>query len=89
MIIFYSKTCEGCSGNQALSKMQGECKSRGVDFQERRTILWKVFEEEADKISETLGVKLPFFYNTETEKAMEGNSFTPLEEIIKFIKGNN
>lgn len=89
MIIFYSKTCEGCTGNQALRRMEGECKSRGIDFMERRTILWKVFEKEAEDISNELGVKLPFFYNTETEEALEGNSFTPLETIINFIKGKD
>ena len=87
MIVLYSVSCEGCSGNQALRKIKGECSSHGVEFQERRTILWKVYEKEAKAISEALGVKMPFFYNTETEKALEGNSFTPLEDIRKFIEG--
>ena len=86
MIVFYSKTCESCTGNRALMKMKGECNSLGVEFQERRTILWQVYEKEAEKISKALNVKLPFFYNTETEEALEGNSLTPLEDIKNFIK---
>lgn len=85
-IIFYSKTCEGCAGNHALTNMQARCKSKGVDFEERRTILWKVYKEEADSIMEITGISLPFFYGTESQKVLSGNSFTPLDEIDKLIK---
>lgn len=87
MIIFYSKSCEGCVGNHALDKMKQVCKKHGIDFQEHRTILWERYEEEADKIMElNPGLKLPFFWNEATQEAMEGNSLTPLEQIEKFIK---
>lgn len=89
MIVFYSKTCESCRGNHALMKMKGLCSSEGIEFQERRTILWKVYAKEANEISEALGVKMPFFYNTKTEQALEGNSFTPLEDIKKLIGGED
>lgn len=86
MIIFYSKSCEGCSGNRALANMQARCKKAGVDFAERRTIFFYVFENEANEIMEKSGVKLPFFYGTKSGKVLEGNSFTPLEEIDLLIK---
>ena len=89
MIIFYAKSCESCSGNRALEKMKSYCKERGVDFQEHRTILWERYEQEANEIMKlNPGLKLPFFYNSETGKTLEGNSFTPLEEIQKLVKTN-
>lgn len=88
MVIFYSKTCEGCSGNQALVRMKEHCKKQGVDFQEHRTILWERYEQEANEIMEqNEGLKLPFFYNTETGEVLEGNTFTPTEELRKLIQG--
>lgn len=86
MIVFYSKSCEGCTGNQALGKMRSRCEAKDVDFQVRRTIMWVRFEEEANEIMEATGVELPFFYSTEAETAMEGNTFTTLDEIDKLIK---
>lgn len=86
MIVFYSKSCEGCSGNKSLAKMKSRCKLKDVEFETRRTILWKRYEEEADRIMEVMGVELPFFYSTEAEVAMEGDSFTTLDDIDKLIK---
>ena len=87
MIVFYSKGCEGCKGNQAIEKIKQFCKKYDVEFEERRTILWKVYEEEADSIIELNdGVKLPFFYNDETGEVLEGNTFTPTEELKKIVK---
>ena len=86
MIVFYAKHCEGCKGNNALMKMQAECERLGVDFSERRTILWQVYEQEANAIMEiNEGLDLPFFYNTETGAVLKGDSFTPLEEIRELI----
>ena len=87
MIVFYSKSCEGCTGNHALDKMAQVCKNQGIDFQERRTILWERYEEEANKIMElNPGLELPFFYNTENGNTLMGNSLTPLEEVQRFTK---
>ncbi len=86
MIIFYTRGCEGCSGNQALSKMRVHCKNAGVNFVERRTIFFYVFENEANEIMKKTGVKLPFFYGTESGKVLEGNTFTPIEQIDKLIE---
>lgn len=86
MIIWYSRECSSCSGNRAIAKMKARCKYKGVDFEVRRTILWKKYEEEADSIMEITGVKLPFFYSTKSETVMEGNSFTTLDEIDKLIE---
>lgn len=86
-VIFYSKSCEGCSGNHALDKMKQVCKKQGIDFQEHRTILWERYEEEANKIMKlNPGLELPFFFNEATQKVLHGNSFTPLEQIEKFAK---
>ena len=86
-VYFYSKSCEGCSGNRALAKMKQVCEEGGVKFQERRTILWDRFEQEADEIMElNPGLQLPFFYNSETGQVLHGNSFTPLEEIERLIE---
>lgn len=86
-IYFYSKSCEGCAGNHALDKMAQVCKNQGIDFQERRTILWERYEEEANKIMElNPGLELPFFYNTENGNTLMGNSLTPLEEVQRFTK---
>lgn len=86
MIVFYSKSCEGCRGNQALAKMKSYCKKQGVDFQERRTVLWEMYEKEANEIMElNPGLKLPFFYDTETERTLEGDSFTPLETLQELV----
>lgn len=87
--IFFSKSCEGCSGNHALDKMKQVCKKHGVDFQEHRTILWERYEEEANKIMElNPGLELPFFYRDDTGDVLRGNSLTPLEQIEQFIKNN-
>ena len=87
MIILYSKDCEGCSGNHALAKVKQVCSQQGIEFQERRTIFWKVWEEEAESIIKlNEGLKLPFFYNSDIGDVLVGNSLTPLDTIEKWIK---
>lgn len=87
MVIWYSRECSSCTGNHALDKMKQVCKKQGIVFQERRTILWERYEEEANKIMElNPGLELPFFWNEATQTAMEGNSLTPLDTIEAFIK---
>ena len=86
-IIFYSKSCEGCVGNQALSKMKAYCEKQGMEFQEHRTVLWERYEQEANKIMElNQGLKLPFFYNSNTGEVLEGNSLTPLDVLKRLVK---
>ena len=86
MIIFYSKSCEGCTGNQALQKMQSFCKDQGVEFQEHRTVLWERYEQEADKIMElNPGLELPFFYGSTSGETLAGFSLTPLDTLQKLI----
>lgn len=96
MIIFYTKTCDGCSGNHALMNMKSYCKKKNVEFEERRTILWHIYEEEADKImslhpktEEDVGLQLPFFYGTESGEVLSGNSFTPTDQILNLIKAES
>lgn len=85
-IYFYSRECNSCSGNHALDKMKQVCKKQGVDFQERRTILWERFEQEADEIMElNEGLKLPFFYFEGTGAVLKGDSLTPLDTIEKWL----
>lgn len=93
MIVFYTKTCDGCSGNHALVNMKSYCKQKGVNFEERRTILWHVYEEEANAIMDSnldgdgnRKVNLPFFYGTNSGQILSGNSFTPTDSIIDLIK---
>lgn len=86
MIVFYSKSCEGCAGNQALSKMKAYCEKRGVEFQERRTVLWELYEKEANELMETYNIKMPFFYSTNSGEVLVGNTLTPLEEIQELVK---
>lgn len=87
MIVFYSNSCESCSGNMALVKMKAHCEQQGVEFQERRTILWERYEEEANGIIElNEGLKLPFFYSTKTGETLSGLSTTPLDTIDKLIE---
>lgn len=90
MIVFYSASCEGCAGNHALTRMKTLCNKYGVDFQERRTILWKVYAQEANEIMElNPGLKKPFFYSTNTGEVLVGNSFTPEGQIKKLIDLDN
>lgn len=87
MIIFYSKSCESCTGNHALAKMKEHCKKEGVDFREQRTILWERYEQEANEIMElNEGLELPFFYSTNSGEVLKGYSQTPLETLEKLIK---
>ena len=89
MIVFYSKSCESCAGNHTLAKMKNHCKRQGVEFQERRTVLWERYEEEARKIMElNEGLKLPFFYSTNTGEVLRGFSLTPLETLQKLINAD-
>lgn len=87
MIVFYSVSCEGCAGNNALSKMKEHCEKQGVHFETRRTILWDRFEKEANKIMElNKGLKLPFFYSTNTGETLAGFSMTPLDTLQTLIE---
>lgn len=89
MIVFYSKSCEGCAGNHALAKMKEHCKKQDVVFQERRTVLWERYEEEANKIMElNEGLELPFFYSTNTGEILSGYSLTPLDTLQKLINAD-
>lgn len=86
MIIFYSVSCEGCSGNHALAKIKQLCKKNDLDFGERRTIYWDRWEKEAEAIMKNNeGLKLPFFYHEESGLTLEANSLTPLDAIEKWI----
>ena len=86
-IYFYSKSCEGCAGNHALDKMAQVCKNQGIDFQERRTILWERYEQEANEIMKlNPGLKLPFFYSTNSGHTLEGFSLTPLDTLQGLIE---
>ena len=90
MIILYEQNCTGCSGNHALAKVKQVCKQKNIEFQERRTIFWKVWGNEAKEIIKlNEGLKLPFFYNSETGDVLEGNSLTPLGTIEKWIENNS
>lgn len=87
MIVFFSKSCESCAGNQALQKMKSYCKKQGVEFQEHRTILWERYEQEANEIMKlNPGLKLPFFYSTNSGEVLEGYSLTPLTTLETLIK---
>lgn len=71
--------------------MKSYCRKHKVDFEERRTVLWHVYEEEADKIiklnsSEKDKLELPFYYGTTSGEVLSGNSFTSTDEILKLIK---
>lgn len=71
--------------------MKSYCTKHKVDFEERRTILWHVYEEEANEIieansSEGHKLELPFFYGTTSGEVISGNSFTSTDEIINLIK---
>lgn len=86
-VYLYSKSCPSCGENHALEKVKQVCKQQNVDFQERRTILWERYEEEANKIMGlNPGLKLPFFYNETNGKTLHGDNFTSIEEIKKLIK---
>lgn len=93
MIVFYTKTCDGCYGNHALRNMKSYCAQKGVDFEERRTVLWHVYEEEANSIMDTnldenkkRKIELPFFYGTISGEMLSGDSFTPTDSILELIK---
>lgn len=87
MVILYSKSCEGCSGNHALTKVKQVCAKKGIEFQERRVIFWDRWEKEANEIIElNEGLKLPFFYNIDTGSVLVGNSLTPLDTIENWLK---
>ena len=87
MIVFYSESCEDCQGNHALTKMKTYCKRQGVDFEERRTILWIRYEEEAKEIMKLNdGLKLPFFYSTNSGQVLSGFSMTPLDTLQKLVE---
>lgn len=86
MIVFYSKSCEGCSGNHALENIKSLCKRQDVKFQERRTILWEMYEKEANQIMDINdGLKLPFFYSTNSGEVLRGYSLTPLDTLQQLI----
>lgn len=86
MIVFYSQSCESCAGNHALNKIKTYCEKQGVEFQERRTILWERYEQEANDIMKlNQGLKLPFFYSTNTGETLEGFSLTPLDTLQSLV----
>lgn len=86
-IIYYTRECDSCAGNHSLNKIKQVCKKEGIEFQERRTIFWDRWAEEADSIIKVNeGLKLPFYYETETGSTFKGNSLTPLEMIENWIK---
>jgi len=88
-IYLYSISCEGCSGNHALSKIQQACKQQDVDFQERRTIFWDRWEKEADEIMKlNPGLELPFYYFEETGDTLPGSSLLLLDTIERWVKKN-
>lgn len=89
MIVFYSESCEDCQGNHALANMKSYCKKQGVDFEERRTILWIRYEEEAKGIMKLNdGLNLPFFYSTNSGQVLSGFSMTPLDTLQKLVNAD-
>jgi len=70
-----------------LAKMKNHCKRQGVKFEEHRTVLWVRYEDEAKQIMElNEGLKLPFFYSTNSGEVLSGYSLTPLETLQKLIE---
>lgn len=85
MIILFQRSCEGCTGNAATAKMKQACLTYRQEFDVRTTLLWEGWAKDAEKLEERFGIKQPFFYNTETGKALEANTFTLLEQMERFV----
>lgn len=88
MIILYQKTCEGCSGNLSVMTIKAYCKNEGVEFEERLTPLWTGWKEEAKTIEDTLGIKQPFFYSTNSRTAVTATSFTDSDSLKSIVKAD-
>ena len=86
-IIYYDRGCGSCAGNQSIQKIKKFCEKEGVEFQEHRTILWKVYENEANEIIElNEGLELPFFYGESTGLVLESSTFSLTDDLKKLVK---
>ena len=71
MIILYTKSCETCNKSHNLKLIERECLEKDIKFQQRITLFFEMWEQEAKRLEETFQVKQPFVYNTETKKAIQ------------------
>lgn len=86
-VLLYSVDCPNCQANHTLGKIKQICKQKNIDFDERRTIYWDIWEKEANQIMElNEGLKLPFLYDTASGKAQHITSLETLDSIENFIK---
>lgn len=85
MIVYYSEECGSCKNSQTYAFVKSYSQQVGVQFQDRRTVLWKKFEDEAEEISKVFGVKLPFFYATNSNIAKSESDLPFAENIKQFI----
>lgn len=71
MIILYTKSCETCNKSHNLKRIERECLERDIKFQQRITLFFDMWEQEAKRLEEIFHIKQPFVYNTETKKAIQ------------------
>nr|DAX87224.1 MAG TPA: hypothetical protein [Bacteriophage sp.] len=71
MIILYTKSCETCNKSHNLKQIERECLERDIKFQQRITLFFEMWEQEAKRLEENFHIKQPFVYNTETKKAIQ------------------
>ena len=71
MIILYTKSCETCNKSHNFKRIERECLERDIKFQQRITLFFDMWEQEAKRLEETFHIKQPFVYNTETKQAIQ------------------
>lgn len=73
MIILYTTSCETCNKAHNVKLIERECLNRGIQFQQRITLFFEMWQKEAERLEQTFHAKQPFVYNTETKKVLQIN----------------
>lgn len=81
----YTKACKLCGGTREYSSVIQEFQNKGYTVEVKQTSLWQGWQREASKISEQLGIEMPFvwFFNTRKGKTIDDAKENGIDDLLK------
>ena len=81
----YTKVCKLCGKTKEYQPIIDEFRKNGYDVVVKQTPLFEGWKKEASKISEKLGLELPFvwFFNTRKGKTIEDAKENGIDDLLK------
>lgn len=81
----YTKACKLCGKTKEYQSIIDEFRKNGYDVVVKQTPLFEGWRREASKLSEKLGLELPFvwFFNTQKGKSIDDAKENGIDDLLK------